>query len=94
MLLFGVAFIALNVHVRNRRSESHQQKYPKSATLTYANVASSGLRNQYRELQNYHCKNCGHKRINKEYIKTDCGKKPTYLISGKLAFYQDYLLAI
>ena len=64
LLLFGAAFIALNVHVRNWRSESHQQKCPKCGTLTNANGASSGLRNQYRELHNYQCRNCGHKWLN------------------------------
>lgn len=50
--------------VRKWRSESRQRHCPKCGTLTNANGASSGLRNQYGPLYNYHCKNCGHKWLN------------------------------
>ena len=63
-LLAGVGLFFLCLHVRKWRSESHQQRCPKCGTLTNANGASSGLRNQYRELHNYRCRNCGHKWLN------------------------------
>lgn len=63
-ILAGVALLLLCLHVRNWRSESHQQHCPKCGSQTNANGASSGLRNQYRELHNYRCKNCGHEWLN------------------------------
>lgn len=60
-ILAGLGLLLLCIHVRNWRSESHQRHCPKCGTLTNANGASSGLRNQYGPVHNYHCKNCGHK---------------------------------